>query len=106
MTAPQTSRSRFSLQSFQILALLCVAHALTVLLLWSVQSFGKMALVAGQVWLAMAWLWLIWPLLLLLHPAASPRRIFVPVFIGVVLLAPCMATIFLFTAWALDGSAR
>jgi hypothetical protein len=106
MTAPPTSRSRFSLQSFQILALLCVAHALMVLLLWSVQSFGKMPLIAGQVWLALAWLWLIWPLLLFLHPAASPRRIFVPVFIGVVLLAPCMATIFLFTAWALDGSAR
>jgi hypothetical protein len=106
MTAPPTSRSRFSLQSFQILALLSVAHALIVLLLWSVQSFRNMALVAGQVWLALAWLWLIWPLLLILHPAGSPRRIFVPVFIGVVLLAPCMATIFLFTAWALDASAR
>lgn len=106
MTAPPTSRSRLSLQSFQILALLCVAHALIVLLLWSIQSFGNMALVAGQMWLALAWLWLIWPLLLILHPAGSPRRVFVPVFMGVVLLAPCMATMFLFTAWALDGNAR
>lgn len=106
MTAPSKSRSRFSLQSFQIMALLCVGHALMVLLLWAVQSFGNMALLAGQVWLVLAWLWLVWPLSLALHPAASPRRIFVPVFIGVVLMAPCMATIFLFTAWALDGSGR
>jgi hypothetical protein len=101
---PLTFRSRLSLQSFEIIALLCVAHALTVLLMWAVQSFGNMALVAGQIWLALAWLWLIWPLLLVLHPAGSARRIFVPVFIGVVLLAPCMATIFLFTAWAMDSS--
>jgi hypothetical protein len=101
---PLTFRSRLSLQSFEIIALLCVAHALTVLLMWAVQSFGNMALVAGQIWLALAWLWLVWPLLLMLHPAGSARRIFVPVFIGVVLLAPCMATIFLFTAWAMDSS--
>jgi hypothetical protein len=106
MTEPMASRSRFSLQSFQILALLCVVHALIVLLLWMVQSFGRMTLMPAQFWLAMAWLWLVWPLLLVLHPAGSPRRIFVPIFIGVVLIAPCMATIFLFTAWALDGTAR
>ncbi|MEP6996695.1 MAG: hypothetical protein ABI900_03550 [Betaproteobacteria bacterium] len=106
MTAPLRPRSRFSLQSFQVLALLCVGHALIVLLLWIVHSFGKMALMPGQVWLALGWLWLVWPLLLVLHPAGSPRRIFVPVFIGVVMIAPCMASIFLFTAWALDGSAR
>jgi hypothetical protein len=106
MTAPQSSHSRFSLQSFQVMALLCVAQALVVLLLWIVQSFGNMTVLPGQVWLALAWLWLVWPLLLILHPVGSPRRIFVPVFIGVVLIAPCMATIFLFTAWALDGSAR
>ena len=98
--------SRLSLQSFEILALLCVAHALIVLLLWTMQSFGNMALVGGQIWLALAWLWLIWPLLLVLHPAGSARRIFVPMFIGVVLLAPCMATIFLFTAWAMDAMAH
>jgi hypothetical protein len=106
MTAPLTSRSRFSLQSFEVMALLCVAHALIVLSLWIVHSFANMSLLPGQVWLALAWLWLVWPLLLVLHPAGTPRRIFVPVFIGVVLIAPCMATIFLFTAWALDGSAR
>ncbi len=106
MTAPQSSHSRFSLQTFQLMALLCVAQALVVLLLWIGQSFGHLTLLPGQIWLALAWLWLVWPLLLTLHPAGSPRRIFVPVFIGVVLIAPCMATIFLFTAWALDGSAR
>ena len=104
MTAPLPPRSRFSLQSFEVMALLCIAHALIVLLLWLVHSFAKMSLLPGQVWLGLAWL--VWPLLLVLHPAATPRRIFVPVFIGVVLIAPCMATIFLFTAWALDGSAR
>jgi len=106
MTAPLTSRSHFSLQSFELMALLCIAHALIVLLLWIVHSFAKMSLLPGQVWLGLAWLWLVWPLLQVLHPAATPRRIFVPVVIGVVLIAPCMATIFLFTAWALDGSAR
>ncbi|HEY7943471.1 MAG: hypothetical protein ACHP7M_01675 [Burkholderiales bacterium] len=103
---PSTSRSRLSLQTFQLLALLCVAHALIVLLSWIAQSFADLSLLSGQIWLALAWLWLIWPLLLVLHPAGSPRRIFVPVFIGVVLIAPCMATIFLFTAWALDSSGQ
>jgi len=106
MTAPSRLHSRFSLQSFDVMALLCVAHALIVLLLWAAQSFGKMTILPGQVWLALAWLWLSWPVLLILHPAGSPRRIFVPVFVGVVLIAPCMATIFLFTAWALDVAAR
>jgi hypothetical protein len=106
MSMPSTSRSRLSLQTFQLLALLCVAHALIVLLSWIGQSFADLSLLSGQIWLALAWLWLIWPLLLVLHPAGSPRRIFVPVFIGVVLIAPCMATIFLFTAWALDSSGQ
>ncbi|MGH8852435.1 MAG: hypothetical protein ACREYD_15705 [Casimicrobiaceae bacterium] len=106
MSMPPISRSRFSLQSFQVLGLLCVAHALIVLLLWIGQSFGGLSLLSGQLWLALAWLWLIWPLLLVLHPAGSPRRIFIPVFVGVVLIAPCMASIFLFTAWALDSSGR
>ncbi len=106
MTATQSAHSRVSLQSFQIMALLCVAQALIVLLLWIAQSFGHITLLPAQVWLALAWLWLVWPVLLTLHPAGSPRRIFVPLFIGVVLIAPCMATIFLFTAWTLDGSAQ
>jgi hypothetical protein len=88
------------------MAQLSDAHALIVQLLWTVHSFANMALLPGQIWLALAWLWLVWPLLLVLHPAGTPRRIFVPVFIGVVLIAPCMATIFLFTAWALDASGR
>jgi hypothetical protein len=49
MTAPLTPRSRFSLQSFEVMALLCIAHALIVLLLWIVQSFAKMSLLPGQV---------------------------------------------------------
>ncbi|MGH8713873.1 MAG: hypothetical protein ACREYB_07695 [Casimicrobiaceae bacterium] len=106
MSMPSISRSRLSLQSFQVLALLCVAHALIVLLLWIGRSFADLSLLSGQLWLALAWLWLVWPLLLVLHPAGSARRIFLPVFVGVVLIAPCMATIFLFTAWALDSSGR
>ena len=61
MTALQSSHSRFSLQSFQVMALLCVAQALVVLLLWIAQSFGHMTLLPGQAWLSLAWLWLLWP---------------------------------------------
>lgn len=98
--------SRLSPQSFQVLAVLCVAHALLVLGLWIGHAFAGASPLSGQAWLTLAWLWLVWPLLLVLHPARSRRRIFVPVFIGVVLIAPCMATIFLFSAWALDSSGR
>ena len=106
MTARPGLPSRTLLQTFQLLSLLCVAHALLVLLLWLGGAFGNSAPLSGRAWLGLAWLWLIWPLLLFLHPARSPRRVFVPVFISLVLIAPCMATIFLFSAWTLDGSGR
>lgn len=73
---------------FRTLALLCMLHALVVVLLWLEQTFLGVLLVSGKVWVTLAWLWLLWPIALALHPAASRRDVAIPTVVGLVLLAP------------------
>jgi len=88
---------------FRSLSLLAVGHAMIVLLLWLQETYSKAVIVSGATWLALAWAWLIWPVVLAVHPAGSRRRVAVPVLVGMALLAPCAGSIFLFTSWALES---
>lgn len=98
-------RPRQASLTFSVLAWICVLHALLVLMVWAGEFYVGMAMVSGRTWLIMAWLWLTWPFALALHPAGRRRRVFVPVVIGLILLAPCVGSIFLFTVWALEHTA-
>ncbi len=99
---PQAATPRWSVFSFRVLATLTVVHALAVLAIWLSHSATDLGMISGQTWTLLAWLWLIWPFAMLLHPAGSLRRAFLPLFLGVLMLAPCAATVFLFTAWAVQ----
>ena len=96
------TRSRQSSLTFSVLACVCVLHALVVLLVWAGEFYVGMAMVSGRTWLILAWLWLVWPFVLALHPAGSRRRVLLPIVLGIILLAPCVGSIFLFTVWALE----
>jgi hypothetical protein len=91
---------------FRTLGVVAVGHALIVFVLWLEETYSKFALLSGTVWLAIAWAWLIWPIALAIHPAGSRRRVAIPVLLGMILLAPCSGSIFLFTSWALENLAR
>jgi hypothetical protein len=96
------ARSHHSSLSFNVFAWLCALHALVVLLVWAGEFYIGMAMISGRTWLVLAWLWLVWPFVLSLHPAGTRRRVILPVVIGIILLAPCVGSIFLFTVWALE----
>lgn len=100
MTA--VARSRQSGVSFRAFAFLAVLHALAVLLIWAGEFYVAVSLMSGRAWLILAWLWLVWPFALTLHPAGTRRRVIVPILISIALLAPCAGSIFLFTVWALE----
>src|SRR5207244_11053347 len=73
-----------------------------VMLIWAVEFYVAVSLISGRAWLILAWLWLVWPFALALHPAGTRRRVIVPLVIGIILLAPCAGSVFLFTVWALE----
>jgi hypothetical protein len=89
--------------NFRYLAVGAVVHAALVALLWASEIYFDVAVIPGRVWLILSWLWLLWPIVLLLHPDRSPMRVLVPSLIGLGLLAPCVPTIWLFTVWAVGG---
>ena len=91
--------------TFRALAAASVVHALVVALLWAGKFHFDIPIVPARAWLGLAWGWLIWPVVLLLHRDRSPFRVLVPSLIGVALLGPCLSTVWSFTTWALGGFA-
>jgi len=91
--------------TFRALAAAAIVHAFVVALLWVGEFYFDISILPGRFWLVLAWLWLIWPVVLLLHPDRSPKRVFVPCLVGLALLAPCLSTVWSFTAWAFGGFA-
>jgi hypothetical protein len=91
--------------AFLALAVAAVLHALLVALLWVGEFYFDISIVPARAWLVLAWAWLIWPVVLLLHPDRSLSRVLIPCFIGVALLGPCLSTIWSVTAWAIVGFA-
>jgi hypothetical protein len=87
------------------LAAMGVIHALIVLAIWAATFLGHLDAISGKVWVGFAWLWLIWPVMLLLYPERTILRVIVPVTISAALLAPCVPVLFTFTVWAVQGFA-
>ena len=90
---------------FRALAAGAVMHAVVVLVLWLVEFVGDIHVIPARWWLTVAWVWLVWPVLLVLHPGRTLKRVAVTLGIGAVLLLPCASTIFTFTVWAIEGFA-
>jgi hypothetical protein len=92
-------------QPYRALSVAAVVHALVVLLLWLGVFYAHWDLIPGRWWLLLMWLWLIWPVLLTLHPARTLRRVAVPAALGAALLGPCLPTAYAFTTWVIGGFA-
>lgn len=97
--------SKPSAFGYRVVASVAVGHALVVFLLWLGVFFADVQLISGRVWLILVWLWLVWPILLALYPGRSRRGLAVPLLVGFALIAPCIPTAFVFTAWAIGGFA-
>jgi len=91
--------------TFRALGTACVVHALCVFGIWAAVFWVHLDFVPGQLWLALAWLWFVWPVALSLHHDRSPVRVAVPVLLGVALLLPPAPIIFAFTVWFIQGFA-
>jgi hypothetical protein len=86
----------------RLVGTLAVLHSIVVLLLWfAAQRIGF----SGRVWLAIAWLWLVWPVLLAILPGRSFKRFCIPVSLSLVIIAVCIPTLLAMTAWAIGGFA-
>ena len=82
-----------------------IVHALAILAVWIVTFRFDIELMPARVWLAGAWAWLFWPLAMLLHPARFRMALLVPLGVALVLLWPCLGTIYTFTVWSITGFA-
>jgi hypothetical protein len=89
----------------RLLVLLAVGHAFLVLFVWWAMFYVNVELFSARAWLVGAWLWAVWPFILVLHPARSLLRVSIALGIGALMLAPCAPTIFAFTVWAISGFA-
>ena len=87
--------------TYRILAEAAILHALSLTLMIKLNVNP----VSGRTWIVFVWLWLIWPVVLLIHPARTLRRWLLPVGVGILLLFPCWFEIAAFTAWRIKGFA-
>ena len=84
---------------------IAVAHALLGLATWFVTFHVQTPLIQARHWLILVWLWLLWLPVLALHPGRTLRGVLVPLGIGLLVLAPCVPTLFTFTTWSIRGFA-
>ena len=89
----------------RMMALLAVGHASLVLVLWLLAFYTSFAPLSARWWLVFAGFWAAWPVVLLLYPARPLLWTWVVLGMGVLLLTPCVPTIFAFTAWSIFGFA-
>lgn len=99
---PNAGASRPSRTSLGVLSIAAVTHAALVLTAWVGEFYAGFSMLSGKLWLVLAWSWLAWPFVLAAHPGATRRRVAVPIILGLILLVPCLSTIFLFSVWMLD----
>ena len=93
-------------RTHRVLASLAVAHSMTVLAFWLLADrTGGSFVVRSSVWVTFAWLWLVWPIVLVVHPGRSVARVALPVGLSVLLLAPCVEMVLMFTSWIFKGFA-
>ena len=81
-----------------------MAHSTIVLGMLLLSYYGGQQLSLG-LWMALACAWLLWPLVLFLHPARTVSRVLVPVILGGVLLLPCALPLYAFLCWSTNGFA-
>jgi len=82
-----------------------LSHAVLVVGLWAAAMYLDTRLLSGTVWVALAWLWIVWPILLAVTKARSSRAALVAVMVGALVLLPTAPEIFAFTAWSIGGFA-
>jgi hypothetical protein len=90
---------------FRALTVGAVVHALVVLAFWAAEFIADLHVISARWWLALAWLWLIWPVVLAFHPARTWKSVAIALGVGIALLLPCVSTIYTFTVWAIEGFA-
>jgi hypothetical protein len=90
---------------YRLLAAMAMAHAFVALLIWLAVFTADTQLIPARVWAAFVWLWLVWPVLLALHPGRTLKRLAIPLLVSLALLAPCIPVALMFTAWAIGGFA-
>ena len=73
--------------TYRILAGAAILHALILML--TIKFNLGMDIISGRTWVVLVWVWFLWPIVILIHPARSLRRWLLPVGVGILLLAPC-----------------
>jgi hypothetical protein len=83
--------------TYRILTFCAALHGAVVLAaLFALNHFR--IVVPLEFWLALAFGWLLWPIVLTIHPQRSFAQAKVPLLVGLVFLAPCMSTLLFLTS--------
>jgi hypothetical protein len=89
----------------RIIAVGAVVHALAITAIWAAMFYADIAVLSGPIWLVFAWLWLTWPVSLVVARRNIGRLTVAAVVASAVILLPTITTMYTFTVWSIGGFA-
>jgi len=104
MSAFQITLGPFSRGSL-VLSGIAIAHAVLVLIIWFAGIVLDWPMFNARLWLIFAWLWTVWLLVLSWRAKHDAKLVLITILICVALILPSFTTIYVFTAWWIQGFA-
>jgi hypothetical protein len=83
----------------------CLAHASIVTALWLLFFKFEIEVLSGKIWMTLALTWLLWPVYASISQPEMLKKRAIAGFVGILILAPTVPTVFTFIAWTIEGFA-
>ena len=89
----------------RIVPLAAICHAAVVTTLWWLMIYQDRDFVSARAWLAIAWAWVLWPIVVAFVWARISWLGLALTAVGAVILLPAVSTVYSFSAWLIGGFA-
>lgn len=89
----------------KFVAIGALAHAVLVTANWWAMLYWDESLIPGRLWFALGWLWLAWPILLVVTKARTSLLAVGGVVGGALAMLPSIPVIYSWTVWSIEGFA-
>jgi hypothetical protein len=83
----------------------CLIHAGLVTALWLLVFKFEVEVLSGKIWMMLAMTWLLWPICALVSPRGVWKKRAIAGFVGILILAPTIPTLYTFIVWTVEGFA-
>ena len=84
----------------------CLLHAGLVTALWLLVFKFEVEVLSGKIWMTLAMTWLLWVVCALVSPPEMLKKRAIAGFVGILILAPTIPTVFTFIVWTVEGFAQ